>query len=45
MAAGGTSVAAHTRNKPVRKPFPAHLPRERVIVPGSTACPCCVNSL
>jgi transposase len=41
MAAGGTFVAAHTRNKPVRKPFPAHLPRERVIVPGSTACPCC----
>jgi len=24
--------------KPVRKPFPLHLPRERVIVPGPTAC-------
>jgi transposase len=26
---------------PVRKPFPAHLPRERVIVPGPTSCGCC----
>ena len=26
---------------PSRKPFPAHLPRERVIVPGPTACACC----
>jgi transposase len=25
----------------VRKPFPAHLPRERVIVPGPTSCGCC----
>src|SRR5438067_11972720 len=24
-----------------RKPFPEHLPRERVIVPGPTACACC----
>jgi transposase len=40
MAAGGTRVAAHTR-RPARKPFPEHLPRERVIVPGPTACPCC----
>lgn len=37
---GGTRVAAHTR-RPTRKPFPDHLPRERVIVPGPTACPCC----
>jgi transposase len=43
MAAGssGTTVPAHTRRKPVRKPFPEHLPRERVIVPGPTACACC----
>ena len=24
-----------------RKPFPAHLPRERVVVPAPTACVCC----
>jgi transposase len=35
------SVAAFTRKRPARKPFPAHLPRERVIVPGPTACACC----
>jgi transposase len=36
-----TTVAAFTRKRPARKPFPAHLPRERVIVPGPSACPCC----
>jgi len=36
-----TNVAAFTRKRPSRQPFPAHLPRERVIVPGSTSCPCC----
>jgi transposase len=36
-----TFVPAHTRKKPVKKPFPEHLPRERVIVPGPTACACC----
>src|SRR4030081_1800013 len=36
-----TVVRAFTRKKPSRKPFPAHLPRERVIVPGPTACACC----
>lgn len=39
--AGTTLVPAHRRRKPVRKPFPEHLPRERVIVPGPTACTCC----
>jgi transposase len=34
-------VAAFTRKRPARKPFPEHLPRERVIVPGPTACLCC----
>ncbi|MFG1466254.1 IS66 family transposase [Xanthobacter sp. DSM 24535] len=29
------------RRRPVRKPFPEHLPRERVIVPAPTTCPCC----
>jgi transposase len=36
-----TEVAAFTRKRPARKPFPEHLPRERVIVPGPTACRCC----
>jgi len=29
-----TTVVAFTRKRPARKPFPEHLPRERVIVPG-----------
>ncbi len=32
------------RRRPARKPFPAHLPRERVVVPAPTACPCCGSS-
>jgi len=39
--AGVTEVAAFTRKRPSRKPFPDHLPRERVVVPGPSACPCC----
>jgi transposase len=40
-ASNTTVVHAFTRKKPSRKPFPAHLPRERVIVSGPTACACC----
>jgi transposase len=40
-AAKTTSVAAFARKRPARKPFPEHLPRERVIVPGPTSCACC----
>src|SRR5215472_8686897 len=40
-ASDTTAVRGFTREKPSRKPFPAHLPRERVIVPGPTACACC----
>jgi transposase len=40
-AAKTTTVQAFTRARPSRKPFPDHLPRERVVVPGPTACPCC----
>ncbi|WP_204277989.1 IS66 family transposase zinc-finger binding domain-containing protein, partial [Escherichia coli] len=29
------------RRRPVRKPFPDHLPRERVVLPAPTSCPCC----
>ena len=40
-AAKTTDVAALQRKRPARQPFPVHLPRERVIVPGVTACPWC----
>ena len=33
------------RRKPVRGPLPAHLPRERVVIPGPTECPCCQGKL
>ena len=29
------------RRKPLRGPLPAHLSRERVVIPSPTACPCC----
>jgi transposase len=40
-AAKTRTVTAYLRKRPARKPFPAHLPRERVVVPGPTACDCC----
>jgi transposase len=43
--AAGTAVSAFTRRKPVRAPFSAHLPRERVVVPAPKACPCCGGKL
>ena len=36
-----TNVAAFIRKRPARQPFPAHLPRERVVEPAPTACLCC----
>lgn len=43
QAAAGTdtTVCAFTRRKPMRKPFPAHLPRERVVIEAPTSCSCC----
>ena len=29
------------RRRPSRKPFPEHLPRERIVVPAPTSCQCC----
>src|SRR3954468_24241495 len=40
-AAKATKVASFTRKRPSRQPFPGHLPRERVIVPGPVVCTCC----
>jgi len=40
-AVEATGAARITRRTPARKPFPAHLPRERVLIPAPTVCPCC----
>lgn len=40
-----TIVDAFSRRRPVRAPLPDHLPRERVVIPGPTACPCCGGRL
>ncbi len=39
--ARATNVAAFERKRPVRKPFPEHLPRERVVISAPCACPAC----
>ena len=41
VAARRTTVEAHVRDRPSRRAFPEHLPRERVIVPAPASCPCC----
>lgn len=38
------SVTPFERKKPVRKPFPEHLPRERIVIPAPCACPACGSS-
>jgi transposase len=43
--AESTAVHSFTRKKPVRAPLPAHLPRERVVIPAPSACPCCGGKL
>jgi transposase len=43
-AATTTTVRAFTRRRPVRKPFPEHLPRERVVIEAPCACSCCGSS-
>lgn len=43
-AAQTTSVTAFARKRPSRQPFPDHLPRERVVIPAPTSCPCCGSS-
>jgi transposase len=36
-----TMVKSFERRRPARKPFPEHLPRERVVIPAPESCPCC----
>lgn len=45
MAAAATgekiTVASFERRRPARRPLPEHLPRERMVYPAPSACPCC----
>jgi transposase len=34
-------VQAFERRKPARRPLPEHLPRERIVYPSPSVCPCC----
>jgi transposase len=40
-AARTQTVRSFHRRRPSRKPFPDHLPRERVVIPAPESCPCC----
>jgi transposase len=40
-AAETTAVPSFERRKPARRPLPAHLPRERIVYPAPSVCPCC----
>jgi transposase len=40
-AAKTTNVIAFERKKPVKKPFPDHLLRTRVVIPAPCSCPAC----
>jgi transposase len=35
------TVRSFERKRPARKPFPQHLPRERVVIAAPENCPCC----
>jgi len=45
MAAAAASekmmVPSFERHWPARRPLPEHLPRERIVYPAPSACPCC----
>jgi transposase len=40
-ARANVEVRSFTRKKPARRPLPDHLPRERIVYPAPSACPCC----
>jgi len=40
-AAKTQTVRSFERKRPARKPFPEHLPRERMVIPAPASCPCC----
>ena len=39
--AGKIPVLSFERRRPARRPLPAHLPRERIVYPAPSICPCC----
>src|SRR5437016_1092976 len=41
VVARSQAVPSFQRKRPSRKPFPDHLPRERVVIPAPASCPCC----
>jgi transposase len=43
-AAQTKTVKSFQRKRPSRKPFPDHLPRERVVIAAPESCPCCGSS-
>ena len=43
-AAKAQSVSAFTRKRPVRKPWPDDIERERVVIEAPTTCACCGGS-
>jgi transposase len=43
--AGSIPVKSFERKKPMRAPLPAHLPRERVVIPAPCSCPSCGGRL
>src|SRR5258707_2774438 len=40
-AARTQTVKSFERKRPARKPFPAHLPRQRLVLAAPESCPCC----
>ena len=41
VAARSSTVPSFQRKRASRKPFPAHLPRERIVIAAPEHCPCC----
>jgi transposase len=39
--AASTPGPSFERRRPARRPLPEHLPRERIVYPAPSACPCC----
>jgi transposase len=44
-ASQNIKVQGFERRRPARRPLPEHLPRERVVYPSPSACPCCGGTL
>jgi transposase len=44
-ASARVKVTPFERRKPARRPLPEHLPRERIVYPSPSACPCCGGAL